>query len=390
MAMKLFKRIAPVIACLALIACTGCNKPTYRFYTNIPQGGFEIHNKSFEPGGTIGGFTPSAPEYVEEDVSGYASVGYRITVMQTEVNFVVSNNFDSAGAKQKYEDFCKAVVAELKSLDSAISTAVTYSDINNFNNAAPGEEIEILQTSYEILSLAKDMYEKTEGYYNPALYYNIHAYGFGAAQTYPTNASELPKDEDIAKYTDLAKHFSEIAPYERGGKYFVTKPAYTVEVGGETLSLKIDLGGIGKGYAVDKVDKLFDDYGYKYGYLDFGSSSMLFKSNVQDGNYTIAFKNPRTPDPMDYYFTAPVRNEKISTSGDNNQRYFIDGVRYCHIIDPTTGKPVQTGIMSVSIIGGSAAEDDAYTTAIMAMGKDRAISFIEENLTDRRVVFTVE
>ena len=65
-------------------------------------------------------------------------------------------------------------------------------------------------------------------------------------------------------------------------------------------------------------------------------------------------------------------------------------MRYCHIIDPTTGKPVQSGIMSVTIIGGGAAEDDALTTAIMCMGKDKAIKFIEEKLTDRRVVFTVE
>ena len=390
MAMKFFKRIALLIACFALIACTGCNKQTYYFYTNIPQGGFELCNQDFKLGGVIGGFSPSSPEYEEEDVSSYTSLGYRITVMQTDVDFVVSANFDDAAEKQKHSDFCKAVVAELKSLDNAISTAITYSDINKFNDADAGAEIEILQTSYEILNLAKEMYEKTDEYYNPALYYNIHAYGFGAAQTYPSSASELPKDEDISKYTDLASHFGEVETYTDNGKYFVKKPAYTVEVGGETLSMKLDLGGIGKGYAVDKVDGLFDEYGYKYGYLNFGASSMLFKSNVQEGNYTIAFKNPRSFDPMDYYFTTPARNEKISTSGDNNQRYFIDGVRYCHIIDPTTGKPVQTGIMSVSIIGGSAAEDDAYTTAIMAMGKDKAISFIEEKLTDRRVVFTAE
>lgn len=387
--MKFLKRTVLLIACFALIVCAGCkSNETYYFYTNIPQGSFEIGNDDFQLGGIIAGYTPSSPDYEEEDVSNYTALGYRITVMLTDVNFVVSSDFESEENKQKYKEFCQEVVAELRSLDSAISTAVTYSDINNFNNAAAGKEIEILQITYEILNIAKAMYEKTNHYYNPALYYNIHAYGFGAAQVYPSKASELPNDEEISKYTELASRFGEVETREESGKYYVTKPDFTVEVGGETLSLKLDLGGIGKGYAVDKVDKLFDKYGYKYGYLNFGSSSMLFKSNVEEGNYTLAFKNPRTLNPMDYYFSTPVRNEKISTSGDNNQFYIIDGTRYCHIIDPTTGKPVQTGIMSVSIIGGSAAEDDALTTAIMAMGKEQAISFIEEHLTDRKVVFT--
>jgi thiamine biosynthesis lipoprotein len=78
----------------------------------------------------------------------------------------------------------------------------------------------------------------------------------------------------------------------------------------------------------------------------------------------------------------------ISTSGDYEQYYIIDDVRYCHIIDPTTGKPVQTGIMTATIIGGSAAEDDALTTAIMTMGKDKAIEFINTKLSDRYVAFT--
>ncbi len=88
--------------------------------------------------------------------------------------------------------------------------------------------------------------------------------------------------------------------------------------------------------------------------------------------------------------TVPLRNEKLSTSGDNEQRYFIDGVRYCHVISPVTGKPVQTGIMSATVMGGGAAEADALTTAIMAMEKEDAISFIAEKLTDKKVVITVE
>ena len=116
---------------------------------------------------------------------------------------------------------------------------------------------------------------------------------------------------------------------------------------------------------------------------------MAVKSHFEQGAYNMGFVDPRSPQ-RDPYFMTKIRNEKLSTSGDNEQRYFIDGVRYCHIIDPTTGKPIRTGIMSATVIGGSAAEDDALTTAIMAMGKERASNFIKEKLTDRKVVFTCE
>ncbi len=397
--MKHFKRLFLVLACFTLILCTGCKTETaYYFYTNVPSDGFEIADKNFVLGGIIEGYTPPEVEYPEEDVSNYTTMGYRFTAMLTDINLNVSYDFSKEGEKSRFSEFCRKIVDEMKRFDNAISTSVTYSDINKFNTAAAGDTVEITRTGYEILEIAKNLYSETEGYYNPALYYNIQAYGFGAAQAYPEKLSDLPNDEDVAKYTDLANHFADLktecrevenANGNTEKKFYVTKPAYTVEVGGETLSMKIDLGGIGKGYAVDRAEEIFDEYGYNYGYFNFGFSSMMFKSFVNGGSYTVAFKNPRTL-ANDYYFTTPVRNTKLSTSGDNNQFYIIDGTRYCHIIDPTTGKPVQTGIMSVSVVGGSAAEDDAYTTAIMAMGKEKAQEFIKDKLSDRKVVFTCE
>lgn len=116
---------------------------------------------------------------------------------------------------------------------------------------------------------------------------------------------------------------------------------------------------------------------------------MLVKGYTDGGSYNVGFAGPRSPMREPYLYTK-IQGEKLSTSGDNEQVYSIGGKRYCHIIDPTTGKPVQTGIMSVTVIGGSAAEDDALTTAIMAMGKERAVQFIEEKLADRKVAFCCE
>ncbi len=392
-------------ACLAVLVGSalgaGCNKKTYGVYTNIPQGEFEITDNTFTLGGIIEGYSPAEKEKGEEvDTSAYTAKGWTFpSVMYTEAQLVVYADFKE-DADKKFEDFTteegakfirfrNAVGQLLNDISKAVSSTVTDSDIYNFNNAAAGATVEISKTTYEILSEAKAVYEFTDRYYNPALYYNIKAYGFSTAEQYPQTTDDLPDDDAVNKYTELASHFGDIVLSPEGEPYTVTKPTKTVEVGGETLSLKLDLGGIGKGYAVDRVDELFDEYGYKFGYFNFGASSMLVKRHFKNENFNLEFISPRSVQ-RDGYLKISFCNEKLSTSGDNEQRYFIDGTRYCHIIDPTTGKPVQTGIMSATVIGGSAASADALTTAIMAMGKDKAISFIEEKLTDRKVVFTAE
>lgn len=389
MVMKILKKLIVVAACLSLILAAGCGKKSYKVYTNMPQDSFEITDKNYNLGAEIQGYAATDGAFEEIDTAGYTSRQRTDYSMNSYLNFVVSDNFAADGAEERYGAFIKAVGAELNAIDKAISATVTGSDIYKFNAAKAGATIEITKITYEVLSTAKAVYDLTDGYYNPALYYNIQAYGFGGAATCPQSAEELPKDSDIENYTALAAKFVGITLEEREGAYFVTKPDYTVEVNGETLSLKLDLGGIGKGYAVDRVDELFEEYGYKFGYFNFGSSSMLVKSHIQAGAYNIGFSSPRSPNREPYLMTR-LQGEKLSTSGDDEQFYTIDGVRYCHIIDPTTGKPVQTGIMSVTVIGGSAAEDDALTTAIMAMGKTKAIKFIEEKLTDRKVAFTVD
>lgn len=384
--MKFLKKALPALAAIvAIVGAAGCNNKTYALYTNM-QDGYEVVDGSFKPE-LIEGYTPSERGGEAPDCTGFTTQGKTYFSMYTDATVTVSANFEAEGEKDKLNAFFAEFKTALDDIDKSLSTSVVNSDVSKFNAAAAGEKVQISKTAYEVISEAKRIYEMTEGYYNPALYYNVLAYGFGDNHRIMTK-EDLPSDEVVAKYTDLASHFGELQLIQEGETHYALKPEYTVEVEGETLTLHIDLSGIGKGYAVDKVEKLFNDYGYEYGYFSFGSSSMLVKRHL-DGAYKLGLSNPRSPSRKPYIQTE-IQNEKLSTSGDNEQYYTIDGVRYCHVIDPTTGKPVQTGIMSATVIGGSAAEDDALTTAIMAMGKEKAISFIKEKLNDRRVIFTCE
>ncbi len=284
-----------------------------------------------------------------------------------------------------FSAFAEELEGKIAQADASISATAETSRVSEFNSLPAGGEAEIDFTCYSVLSLALEMCEFTEGYYNPAVYHSVAAYNF--PQSVPPES--LPDSETLAAFTSLSSHFTEIELREEGGKYYAKKPDCTVRAGGNDYTLAIDLGGIGKGWCADAADKLMSDYGFSCGYFDFSSSSMSLKSySGGDGLYELKLCDPR--DRSKSFCSLRVRDVNLSTTGDYEHFYEVDGVRYCHIIDPFTGAPIRTGISSVTVIGGSAAEDDALTTALACMGRDKAVEFTEKKLGDKIVIMLVE
>ncbi len=342
----------------------------------------------------------------------YSSLRATYSKFNTTASLVVTDNFNLQENNDKLRSLSDEVKAYLNQLENSLSTSVSTSCISRFNAAEAGETIEIDSLTYEVLSLAIDCYELTGGYYNPAVYYSVDLYGFtprfneytGYADIstrmpydrvvnvgntkYVTRGTE-PDEYYVAIFRDLASHFGEIQIGQNEDSYYVIKPQYTVQgLEGEEYSLALDLGGIGKGYAVDKVNAMMSEYGFEYGYFEFGRSSYAIKGSRDqstNGQWNMSISDPYT---MGYSSFASIMLSSVclSTSGDYEKAYSVGDTTYCHIINPMTGMPIQTRVASCTVIGRTAAQDDAITTAISAMGKERAVEFINDNLTDMKVV----
>lgn len=308
------------------------------------------------------------------------------------------------------------VTAMLRNVENTISADIEGSDISRFNEAEAGETLEISELTYRVLSTAKTVYERTDGAYNPAVGLLVDLWGFSPRFSDGSYTSQFPYDREqydslpaenyIGAFRALSD-FSAVAVTSEGGKYFVTKPstAYAVvadENGQEhTYTMQLNLGGIGKGYAVDEAEKIVCSAGYDSGYINIGGSSMCVLSRLDEkGNkvpWEVAVKNPRASEefPYDSYFSVVQQDVSLSSSGDYENCYKVDGRRYCHIINPFTGYPVNaepenenaSGIVCASVFGISAAEGDATTTALMVMGKEKAISYLNNNLAGKDAVF---
>lgn len=149
--------------------------------------------------------------------------------------------------------------------------------------------------------------------------------------------------------------------------------------------MEILLGGIAKGYILDKMRKALIDEGLKSGLVEAGGDVIIFNSKPDGSKWRIAMRNPRPDDPnmphlpgnQNLIYGLELENSCVVTSGDY-QQYYIDstGKRRHHIIDPKTGYPAEP-VISATVISSSIIEADILSTGIMVMGVDAGNDLIE-------------
>ncbi|RLC46720.1 MAG: FAD:protein FMN transferase [Candidatus Cloacimonadota bacterium] len=141
----------------------------------------------------------------------------------------------------------------------------------------------------------------------------------------------------------------------------------------ESKGIEIDLGGIAKGYIIDKAIEFLRDEEIDKGFINVGGDMFLLDNNNPD-KWKIGIQHPR--DKGEIFATISVNNKSVVTSGDY-ERYFIkDGMRYHHIINPKTGMPAND-LVSVTVIADKACLADALSTAVFVMGLENGLNLID-------------
>lgn len=309
---------------------------------------------------------------------------------------------------------CKQILSQIENL---CSLSVSDSDISKFNELKFGESIVVSETTAKIFQIAKTEFDKSNGLFDPTIYPLVDLWGFSPRfndfNYTPTTAYDrkrvldafpLPDEKYIDAFLQLVDFSNVVLSYDEKIGYTLAKNIPDVTVDGVTYSAKLDFGGIAKGYAVEQMTKILQNYGYEYGYISCGSSSMALMKNysptTDTERYNLAINKPRDGANLTSPIFAKVKvsDASLSSSGDYEHNYFLDGKNYCHIINPFTGYPVnvspnsdklQVGVSTITLIGGSADYDDALTTALLLMPFDELIAYINENLSDRMIVLVI-
>ena len=255
-----------------------------------------------------------------------------------------------------YDAFA-AVFAEFDRLDALLSVWKPASDVARINAAAGGDPVSVSTETIEVLRAAHQISTWTDGKFDVTFAALADVWKFDHDQD-----DRIPAAAQVAARLPLID-------YRR----------LTVESSGRTVQLhdegmRLHLGGIGKGYAIDRAVSILQAFGLRDFLVQFGGD-LYVRGRPGADSWRIALQDPRGR-PGESFATLELTDATFSTSGDY-ERFFIEGgVRYHHIIDPETGQPAR-GCRSVTIVAKSATVADALTTGVFIIGPHEGMELIE-------------
>ncbi len=257
---------------------------------------------------------------------------------------------DSAATEQ-----AMAALDLIEQLEDQLTVYRDHSEVSRINQTAAREPISVESRLFDLLQTAGQLFEATGGAYDITSGPLSKAWGFYRRQGRIPTADEL----------SLAR--------ERTGGKFVQLDSQRQTIRFTQPGLEINLGSIGKGYALDRAAELLRSDGVTNFVLHGGNSSVIANghnaSEQEHGGWLIGLRHPWQAEKR--LGTFRLKDRCLGTSGSEAQFFLHDGKRYGHILDPRSGHPAE-GVLTATVIAPSCALADALATAFYVLGPSGA------------------
>ena len=291
----------------------------------------------------------------------------QFTYVDVDVFDTVTFFIGYADDQETFDEQAIVLKKELARYHKYYTIYSSYEDLNNLRTINLNAGISPVKVDPEIIDLLKfsiELYEKTNGQINIAMGSVLsiwHDYRTAGINE-PENA-KLPSMEELqeaAKHTDIHQ-------------IIIDEEASTVYLADPEMSL--DVGSIGKGYAVQMVADYARELGYDNLIINCGGNVASVGPRADDSLWTLGIQNPDLTAKEDVIKTVTFADKCLVTSGDYQRYYTVDGVEYCHIIDPDTLMPANH-FKAVSIIASHSGLADALSTALFNMSYEEGLALI--------------
>lgn len=249
------------------------------------------------------------------------------------------------------EDYKRDIENVFHEVNKSISAYIPTSDISRINR---GEKDVIIDDYFKtVYEFSREVYEKTDGYFDPSVGALVNAWGFGPEK--PINNLSKEQVDSIMVFTGFEK-------------VKVTQEGKVIK---DDSSLTFDFNSLGKGYAIDLIGKMFDEKGVKNYIIEVGGEILTKGKNTHKvKKWTVAIDSPvQDTDERQYIERITLENKAMATSG-NYRKFRVDpetGDHYVHILNAKTGYPMKNNVLSVSVVADNCMKADAYATAFMVM-----------------------
>lgn len=208
----------------------------------------------------------------------------------------------------------------------------------------------------DVFNLAQEVSEKTDGAFDITVAPLVNAWGFGFKQGTPVDSATVDSLRDIVGYRKVKTENGKIMK--------------------EDARIMLDCSAIAKGYGCDMVADMLTGKGIKDFMVEIGGEIAVKGMNLKGEPWNIGINKPiddRSGENTELAGVVKLNNKCMATSGNYRNYRMVDGKKYAHTIDPRTGYPVEHSLLSATVIADDCATADAYATAFMVMGLEKAL-----------------
>lgn len=269
-------------------------------------------------------------------------------IMGTAIRVELWQEFPGQGDKA-----LQAVLDEMHRIDRLMSTYKDDSAISAINREAAQEAVALDDELVELIARALRFSALTDGAFD-ITYASV-------GQLYDYRKGVKPDAAARAEALTAVNYHNVLLDVDRRTVRFARE------------GVRIDLGGIAKGYAVERSVEILRRLGVRHAIVTAGGDSRLL-GDRRGRPWTVGIRNPR--DRAGVVTRIPLQDEAISTSGDYERFFEADGERYHHILRPSTGES-PSDVRSVTVIGADGTATDALSTGVFVLGKDKGLALIE-------------
>lgn len=240
-------------------------------------------------------------------------------------------------------------------VNKSISTWDSTSEISQFNRAMRSIKFK-LPYFLSPLMKAREVVMASQGAFDPTVMPLVNAWGFGPKKVEKPDTAEVERVKAFVGFKKL--NFDEDSLWKMDSR------------------VQLDFSGIGQGYGADVVTDFLKSKNIENALVEIGGEGMAIGKNIFNGEFwRLGIVDPLQPASFKGYVN--LQNKSFSTSGNYFNYREVNGRRYSHTLDPYTGYPTERAILSASVFSNDCTSADAWATAIMCMGHERAIELLK-------------
>ena len=291
----------------------------------------------------LAGFAPESREE-PEDYGGFRSgITYAM-------NTVIEQKWYGESADTVYT----GMETKIREIESVLSLHLSQSEIAAINENAGVQPVEVSQRTFDLLQRAKELSEQSDGAFDITIAPVVELWGI------TSDHPHVPTDEELAQAMALMG-LEDLVLDEEACTAYLTRPG-----------MAIDLGGIAKGWTADQLREYARELGAERGYVSLGGNLMIIGERPDGDPFKFGLRDPQG-DASTYLGTVTLEDGCTMATTGGYERYFEeDGIRYHHVLDPRTGYPADSDLLSVAVISKDGTLADYLSTTLFVQGLEAA------------------